>query len=267
MKKLLLITIGIIFSFAVSAQCTFRNTAFNGGESISYNLYFNWQFVWVKAGTASMNTVETTYKGKKAYKTSLLTKSNGKLDNVFELRDTLMAYYTTDMAPLYYRKGAREGKRYYVDEVNYSYPNGVCQAKMHQQKNDGTHVYSTQNFKDCLFDMVNIFMRARSFDPSNWTKGYVVNFNVADGTKALKGKLRFNGRTVVKGDDGKKYNCLQLSYSEMRNGKENKIADFFVTDDANHIPVRLDMHLKFGSAKAFVTSMKGIRNPITSIKK
>ena len=35
-----------------SAQCTFRNTAFQSGESLTYNLYYNWQFVWVKAGTA-----------------------------------------------------------------------------------------------------------------------------------------------------------------------------------------------------------------------
>lgn len=266
MKKLILMTIGILFSFAVSAQCTFRNTAFKGGESLTYNLYYNWQFIWVKAGTASMTTVETTYQGKKAYKTSLITKGNGKLDDFFVLRDTLLGYYTTDMAPLYYRKGAREGKRYYVDDVNYSYPNGVCQAKMHQQRNDGTHVYKTQTFNDCLFDMVNIFMRARSFDPANWKKGYEVKFNVADGTKAIKGKLKFNGRSTVKADNGKKYSCLQLSYSEINDGKESKIADFFVTDDANHIPVRLDMHLKFGSAKAYLTSMKGIRNPITSEK-
>lgn len=46
----------------VSAQCSFRNTAFKSGEFLSYNLYYNWKFVWVKAGTASMYTVESTYK-------------------------------------------------------------------------------------------------------------------------------------------------------------------------------------------------------------
>ena len=42
---------------------------------------------------------------------------------------------------------------------------------------------------------------------------------------------------------------------------------FYVTDDQNHIPVRLDMFLKFGSAKAFLTSIKGNRNPITAVVK
>jgi hypothetical protein len=32
---------------------------------------------------------------------------------MFVMRDTLLSYTTLDIAPLYYRKGAREGKRYY----------------------------------------------------------------------------------------------------------------------------------------------------------
>ena len=47
---------------AASAQCAFRNTAFKSGERLSYNLYFNWQFVWVTVGTASFDTDQTTYR-------------------------------------------------------------------------------------------------------------------------------------------------------------------------------------------------------------
>ena len=97
-----------------SAQCSFRNTAFKSGEFLSYNLYYNWKFVWVKAGTASMYTVESTYKGKGAYRSSLTTRGNNKVDNMFVLRDTLLCYSSKELEPLYFRKGAREGKRYTV---------------------------------------------------------------------------------------------------------------------------------------------------------
>jgi hypothetical protein len=51
-------------------------------------------------------------------------------------------------------------------------------------------------------------------------------------------------------------------------GKEEKeIITFYVTDDANHMPVRIDMFLRFGTAKAFLSSAKGLRNPSTSIIK
>ena len=97
----------------LSAQCPLKNTAFKSGEYLTYNLYYNWKFVWVKAGTASMSTVQSTYKGKPAWRASLTTRGNKRVDDYFILRDTLLSYSTLDLAPLYYRKGAREGKRYY----------------------------------------------------------------------------------------------------------------------------------------------------------
>jgi GDPmannose 4,6-dehydratase len=37
---------------------------FKSGEFLTYNLYYNWKFVWVKAGTASMYTVQSKRNGK-----------------------------------------------------------------------------------------------------------------------------------------------------------------------------------------------------------
>ena len=168
MRRLLFSILTVIFAANAYGQCTFKNTAFKGGEYLTYNLYYNWKFIWVKAGTASMSTVETVYNGKKAYRTSLMTRGNGRLDDFFVLRDTLLGYTTLDLAPLYYRKGAREGKRYTVDEAFYSYSDGKVEVKMHRQNNDGTHSWETRTFDNCIYDMVNIFQRARSFNPANW---------------------------------------------------------------------------------------------------
>lgn len=51
---------------------------------------------------------------------------------------------------------------------------------------------------------------------------------------------------------------------EQDGGKYKRIVDFYVSDDTNHVPVRLDMFLKFGSAKAFLVGMKGVRNNMAS---
>src|SRR5574344_1575397 len=174
MKSLWIAVLLLMVSTTVSAQCTFRNTAFKSGEFLTYNLYYNWKFVWVKAGTASMSIVQSTRHGKPAYRTSLVTRGNHKVDDFFVLRDTLLSYTGTDMSPMYFRKGAREGKRYTVDEDFYSYSGGKCHVKMHRQRNDGSHSWKKVSYDDCVFDMLNIFLRARSFDPANWKKGYVV---------------------------------------------------------------------------------------------
>lgn len=245
-------------------QCRMKNTAFNPGEFLSYNLYYNWKFVWVKAGTASMYVVQSKYKGRPAYRASLTTRGNDKVDNFFILRDTLLCYSTLDMAPLYYRKGAEEGKRYTVDEVWYSYADGKCHIQ--QSRLHGSGRKESRNFTtdECVYDMMNIFLRARSFNPDNWKEGYVVNFPIADGNGTNPAQLKYRGKKTIKADNGTKYRCLELSYVEKEKDKWREIARFFVTDDANHVPVRLDMFLKFGSAKAFLTNMTGLRNSVTS---
>ena len=260
LKTLLLVAMLTLAICNTDAQCTFKNTAFKSGEFLTYNLYYNWKFVWVKAGTASMYTVQSRYDGKPAYRSSLITRGNERVDNMFILRDTLLCYNSLDLAPLYYRKGAREGKRYTVDEVFYSYPNGKCQVRQHRQHSNGSHSWEKHVYDDCIYDMLSIFLRARSFNPAGWKKGHDVDFPIADGNGRTPAKIRFQDRCTIKADNGKKYKCLQLSYMELEDGKYKRIVDFYVTDDKNHVPIRLDMFLKFGSAKAFLVNMKGLRN-------
>ena len=65
----------------------------------------------------------------------------------------------------------------------------------------------------------------------------------------------------------KKFRCLVFSFIEREDGKNHELIRFYVTDDANHIPVRLDMFLSFGSAKAFLKGYKGVRNPMKALIK
>ena len=140
-RKILLAMVLATAAMTANAQCGIENKAFKSGEYLSYDLYFNWKFVWVKVGSASMSTVQSRYKGQTAWRSSLTTRSNSKLDKVFTLRDTLLSYTTQDLAPLYFRKGAREGDRYYVDEIWYSYPKNTCHLKQHRIENSGEHVW------------------------------------------------------------------------------------------------------------------------------
>ena len=111
-------------------------------------------------------------------------------------------------------------------------------------------------------------MRARSFNPSGWQNGTAVHFPIADGVKRYPAMLRYKGKVNVKADNGHTYRCLKLAYIEREDGKKEKtICDFFVSDDDNHVPVRLDLHLRFGSAKAFMTNVEGLRNPMAALVK
>lgn len=266
--KLKLFVVGLLMAMGMAqakAQCGIENKAFQSGEFLYYDLHFNWKFIWVKVGTASMTTVKSRYNGHDAYRTSLITRGNSKLDKFFTMRDTLLSYCGDNLAPLYFRKGAREGDRYYVDELWYSYPHGNCHMKQHRIENDGSHHWKESEYQDCVYDMMSIFLRARNFDASKFKKGQNISMPISDAKHMSNSWLKYRGKENFKVEgSNEKFRCLVFSFIERENGKNHELIRFYVTDDANHIPVRLDMFLSFGSAKAFLKGYRGVRNPLTS---
>ena len=268
MRTFITMAIAIIAATGVKAQCGIENTSFQGGEFLSYDLYFNWKFVWVKVGSASMSTVMSKFDGTPAYRSSLITRGNDKLDGVFVMRDTLLTYCDEALNPLYHRKGALEGKRYYVDELWYSYPQDRCRVKMHAIKASGEHRWNEVTYKDCVYDMMSIFLRARNFDASTMTVEQNIPLPITDASSLKNSWLKYRGKEVFKCKATKeKYRCLVFSFIEREDGKNKELIRFYITDDANHIPVRLDMFLSFGSAKVFLNGYRGIRSPMNSIVK
>jgi len=267
MKKLVILFLTLLpLSMMAQSECGRENKAFKAGEFLAYDLYFNWKFVWVKVGAASMSTVMSTYEGRPAYRTSLMTKGNDKLDGVFVMRDTLTSYFNiADLSPLYYRKGALEGKRYYVDELWYSYPNGHSKVKMHRINRHGEHTWKEEAYDDCVYDMMSIFMHARNFDASKFKKKDIIPLPITDAKRREETWIVYQGKENYKVEDtGEKFRCLVFSFFVHEDDEDKELIKFFITDDENHMPVRLDMNLSFGSAKAYLRSYQGLRNPVKS---
>lgn len=249
------------FSLKGNAQCVAENTAFSAGEELNYDLYFNWKFVWVSAGTATMSISQTKWEGQPAYRTHLITRTSSRLDRFFMMRDTMLSIITEDMTPRYFKKGANEGGRYYVDEVWYSYPGGKSHLRQRFQDRDAVVTEKTYDSPKCIYDMMSLLLRARSFDVDKMRKGEKLRLPMADGQKVEDITLIYRGREKFKmKSTGITYPCVVFSFVEYPNGKEKEIITFYVSDDENHIPVRLDLFLRFGVAKAYLSKSKGLRH-------
>lgn len=246
---------------SLKAQCGAENTAFKAGEELSYDLFFNWKFVWINAGSATLSISETRHEGNSAYKAYLITRTSQRLDRFFLMRDTLQSILTHDLVPLYYRKGANEGGRYYVDQIWYSYYDGGVHLRQRFRNRDGKVSSQEYHSYECLYDMLSMMLRARSFRADGFRKGDKMKLPMADGHKVENITLIFRGRETLKmKGTGVTYPCLVFSFVEFPGGKEKEIITFYISDDQNHIPVRLDMFLRFGVAKAYLSNSKGLRH-------
>ena len=268
---LLLIICHLSFLLApASAQCPLPNTAFAPGENLDYQLYFNWKFIWLKAGTANLRIDGGRYGGQDIYRAHLLTRGNKRTDRFFMMRDTITSYLTHDLVPLYYRKGALEGKRHNIDEVWYSYPDGHTHLRQRYVDYKDVEFKKELDADDCYYDMLSMLLRARSFDARNMREGQRFSFKMAHGSRESDEVFVYRGKENFKMEQtGTTYRCLVFSFVEYNKHKkrEEEVITFYITDDANHIPVRLDMFLRFGTAKAFLSKATAPRHPQTSIVK
>ena len=171
------------FALPANAQCEAKNDAFQSGEHVMYDLYFNWKFVWVKAGIASLTTNATTYHSEPAYRINLLALGSKRADFFFKMRDTLTCVMGEKLEPRYFRKGAEEGKRYTVDEAWFSYKDGLCFAKQKRTFRDGEVQESEESDSRCIYDMLTILAQARSYDPADYKVGDKIKFPMATGRK------------------------------------------------------------------------------------
>ena len=222
MKKILLCLCLLIGSMAMKAQCGAVNNAIKPGESLSYELKFNWKFIWFNVGWAKMTVNEDTYNAQPCLRTDLLSYTNKRFDRWFKMRDTLTCITSPRLEPLY-------------------------------------------EMDVCVYDMLSILLQARSYDPTDYKVGMKILFSMATGKAVEKQTLIYRGKENFTSENGTTYRCLVFSLVEYVDNKEKEVITFFVTDDLNHLPVRLDMYLNFGSAKAFLTDIKGNRHPLTSI--
>lgn len=239
------------------AQCPRENTAFKAGERLTYDLYFNWKFIWVKCGAAHYSFRSQKYNGQDALRNDLLFTSNKRCDAVFTMRDTLISYITPQLVPLYFRKGALEGKHYTVDEVWYTYPKGRSHVKQKFLNRDGKWSEHHHESDDCNYDMLSILSLARSFNVKNYKAGHRINFPMATGKKVEKQTLIYRGKKDLTANDNKTYHCLIFSLLDYeKSQKDKELLRFYVTDDNRHLPIRIDFYLKFGTAKAIFAGEK-----------
>ena len=117
-KKLILCLFLLVGGMAANAQCGAVNDAIKPGETLSYELKFNWKFVWVKAGLASLTTNATTYHSQPAYRINLLALGSKRADFFFKMRDTLTCVIGEKLELAYYGKIEAEATIAYIHPGN-----------------------------------------------------------------------------------------------------------------------------------------------------
>lgn len=262
MIKLALISILTFFSIQLKAQCEADNRSFRGGEHLQYDLYFRYGLIYTKAGNSSLSVSDTKYKGKDAYRMMLTANSIGAAKVLFFIADTLTSYTTKNIVPLAHLKDAHEGNDYRTERATYDYSTGKIKLRNINKKNGDLRYDTTLVSDDCIYDMLSIIYYARTLNYNKIEKGDEVTVSFLSGRNKVNMTIVHQGLESVQANDGRKYNCIKLSLiiNEKAFEDKNEAMKVYITEDMNHIPIRIDSKLKVGSTRALLRNYKGQRN-------
>jgi hypothetical protein len=184
--------------------------------------------------------------------------SKGTFDFFFKVRDRYESYIDKDaLLPwLFIRR---------VDEGGFKFSqNYFFNHYKREVKTEDNQVYS---IPDEVHDMISAFYAARNIDFSNAKVGDVFTVMSFVDKELWPLKMKYLGKDEIKTDIGK-FKCLKFCPIVQRGRIFKREEDLlvWVTDDKNHIPLRVQAKILVGSIKMDITDIKNNANPLSKIE-
>jgi hypothetical protein len=262
--KLIIVPAIILMAFSNRANtpyydaCKIDNTSFKAGEKVTYTVYYAVAGIYVNAGTATFTNTLETLNNKPVYHIVGEGNTNSSYDWIYKVRDKYETYIdTSSMQSLKFVRNVNEGgyKKYQNVTFNKTANTAVT--------NDGVFKVPA-----CVQDVVSAVFYARNIDFSKLRKDDKISFSMFLDNEVNNMYIRYLGKETIKTKYGKfnaiKFKPLLLKGTIFEGGEGMTV---WVTDDANHIPVRIESPIVVGKVKVDMMSHEGLRHPMSALIK
>jgi hypothetical protein len=236
--------------------CGTHNTAFQDGENITYDIFYAVVGIYVNAGTANFNLSMEKLSNKPVYHITGTGTSNSKYDWIFKVRDRYESYIDTGtLQPLKFIRNIDEGGYKKYENITFNLQNNTAITT------NGVYKVPT-----CVQDVLSAVYYARSVDFSKYKIGDKIPFTMFLDNENYNLYMKYDGKEVVKTKYGK-FNAIKirplLVKGTLFSGGEKMVV--YISDDANHIPLRIESPIVVGSVKADMMQYKNLRHPLSSM--
>ena len=266
-NKLHIIIIALLISlisYSLSAQSPLENKAFKAGEELTYDLYYKYGLLNIKGGKATLNTENTSYNSKEAYKMTLHATTRGLVSSLFTVDDTLTSYMDKNLVPLLFVKGAVEGDDYTRERHIYSYNNNKTSIRTIRYRNEEFKFDENIITDRCTYDMVSILAYARTLDYSNMQRGDNTQVQFITGKRLVNMYIRYQGTSNLKVNNGKTYEAVELSLMILDKAfvDQEEAMRVWITNDENKMPLQIYSKLKIGEMRSILKDFSGNKHPM-----
>lgn len=255
-KKLVFIfSVLLAISWNVNAQvefCTKNNNSYQAGEKLTFKVFYNMGAIWIKAGDAIFTIEDSKYNGHKAYHIIGDGKTQKSHDWIFKVRDKYETYIDKKtMLPLKFIRN--------VDEGGYTIYNNVT---FNHEIGKATSTNGVFEIPKCTQDVLSAIFYARNINYDEYEPGDKIPFNLFLDDKVYSLYIRYLGKEEITTKFGTfkaiKIQPLLIEGTIFKGGEKMKI---WVSDDKNHLPLRINSPILVGSIKVDLMAYDNIKNP------
>jgi hypothetical protein len=236
--------------------CGVHNNSFLTGESITYEVYYRVAKVYFGAGEAVFNTSLEQINGKPVYHVSGDGKTYSFYDKFFRVRDKYESFIdTATMQPLKFIRNVDEGGYKIYENITFN-----------KAVNTAITTKGVYKVPSCVQDVISSIYYARNIDFSKMKPNDKIPFSLFLDNQLYDIYIRYLGKETVKTKYGKfraiKFKPLLIKGTIFEGGEKMTV---WVSDDANHLPLRVESPITVGSVIVDMINFKNRRHPLTSL--
>lgn len=236
--------------------CGITNTAFQAGETVSYKIYYTLAGMYLEAGKVSFTCRAESFNGKAVFHIIAVGQTLPFYDNFYKVRDRYETFLdSSTLEPYKFVRNVQEGdlRKYEIISFN---------------KAGGTAITNTGVYKvpPCVVDVLGAVYNARNLNFDSRHPGDKIPFSMFLDNQVFTSYIRYMGREVIKTKYGKfhaiKFRPLLIKGTMFQAGENMTV---WVSDDANHIPLRVESPITVGSVKADMMEFVNRRTPMSAL--
>jgi len=259
-KVILVLLLSFSSSLLLAQQefCGLKNISFQDGEQIRFKVYYNMGSLWVGAGEATFNARLTTHNGRRVYHVVGDGKTYSSYDWIYKVRDRYESYIDEEtMLPLKFVRNVNEGGFQIYNSINFDQNN--------QRAVSTNGVFTVPK---CVQDVLSSIYYARNIDYNAYAPGAKIPFTMFLDDQVYQLYIRYLGKEKIKTRYGTfntiKIRPLLIEGTIFKGGEKMTV---WVSDDNNHVPVRVESPILVGSIKVDLIGYEKLRHPFISLLK
>lgn len=257
--KILFVCLTFFLDFSAQAQgefCNIKNTTFLFGEKLSYRIYYNMAMIWVQAGEAHFTVKNEQLNKKLVYHFVGDGNTLKAYEWFYKVQDIYESYVDAEtMQPLRAVRNVSEGSHRVHNDATFNY------TTLTATSNDGVC-----KIPACVQDVLSAIFFARNLDFSKFAVGAKIPFNMYLDNRVYPLFIRYLGKEKITTRFGTfnavKFGPLLINGTLFTGGEKMTV---WVSDDANHVPVRVESPITIGSIKVDLVAYENLRYPFRAL--